>query len=530
MLEPGDILLGKYRIERVLGKGGMGVVVRAHHLQLDAPMAIKFLQPEALEKPTVVQRFLREAQAAVKLDNPHVCKVFDVGTLNTGAPYMVMEYLDGMDLRELIRSQGALPVAVAIDYMSQACAALGQAHALGIVHRDIKPSNFFLTRRADGSNVIKLLDFGISKAPTTVSEELTTTQTTLGTPAYMSPEQLRASKEVDARSDIWSLGVVLYELLAGHRPFTGNTFSALCLKIAMNPLPELDMDLPSGLEQVVNHCLEKEPEDRFQTVAELAVALEPYAATQDASRSQRTATARPVTGGRSLHSRITVIGEQTPSTVSQGAGEFAVNAPRQRRSRLLAGVLALALAGGAVALMVLKNGDERQPASVSASVSDEPGMAAEPGATRAADEPPDYLPPVTEIVVPHTEVDTEAAAAEPAKLEFVIESNPAGARIHHEGQNIGTTPGQVAIPRGKRWALVLSLPGYQSADIELPGAADDQGKAVIALQRVKRRSSTSRARKRKRKKPTEKRTGKKTDKKRPAKQLLDGNESLGWED
>jgi serine/threonine-protein kinase len=284
VVEVGTVLINKYRIDRVLGQGGMGVVALAYHLQLHQPVAIKFLLPDVLDKPQVVQRFLREAQASVRLKGEHVCRVIDVGTLDTGAPYMVMEYLDGMDL-DAVLAQGRLHPAVAVDFMLQACEAMAEAHALGIVHRDLKPSNFFLTRRPDGSALIKVLDFGISKTAAQLEDNLTSTQSILGTPAYMSPEQLKASKYVDARADIWSLGIVLYELLAGRRPFSAGGFSELVLKVVMEPVPLPEVALPPGLADIVMGCLQKEPEGHFQSVAELAAALAPYAQTPSVAAS-----------------------------------------------------------------------------------------------------------------------------------------------------------------------------------------------------------------------------------------------------
>jgi hypothetical protein len=280
MVESGTILLGKYRIERVLGKGGMGVVARAHHLQLDVPVAIKFLLPEVLERQDVVARFLREAQAAVKLKSEHVSRIIDVGTLESGAPYMVMEFLEGTDLSDLLREHGALASGFAVDLVLQACEALAEAHALGIVHRDIKPSNFFLTRGADGTPLLKVLDFGISKAPVTIDEGITHTQAIMGTPSYMSPEQMQSSKYVDARTDIWALGVVLYQLVSGRLPFRSESFAGLVMMVATQAMRALDdVTLPAGLEDVIARCLAKDPAHRFQNMAELAAALAPYAGT-----------------------------------------------------------------------------------------------------------------------------------------------------------------------------------------------------------------------------------------------------------
>jgi hypothetical protein len=276
-LRPGTILLEKYRVESELGRGGMGVVLRVTHLHLGEELAIKIVLPGAGGGPEVHGRFLREAQSAVRLRGEHVARVGDVGVLPGGAPYMVMEYLRGGDLSGELSRRGALPPGEVVDYVLQACEALAEAHALGIVHRDIKPSNLFLTRRPDGSPLVKVLDFGISKAPIGGPGGLTKTDTVMGTPGYMSPEQMKASKDVDARSDIWALGIVLYECLHGRRPFDAETFSAIVLRAATEPTPPMDPRIPRGLQAVILHCLEKDRAARFPSVAALAAALAPFA-------------------------------------------------------------------------------------------------------------------------------------------------------------------------------------------------------------------------------------------------------------
>ena len=280
MVEVGTILLGKYRIECILGKGGMGVVARAHHLQLDVPVAIKFLLSEVLDDPGMVERFRREAQAVVKLKSEHVCRVIDVGTLDSGAPYMVMEFLAGRDLDDLLREHGRFTPGFAVDLILQACEALAEAHALGIVHRDIKPANFFLTEGADDVPLLKVLDFGISKS-LSIDHDMTDSKAIMGTPSYMSPEQMESSKHVDARTDIWALGAVLYHLVSGRRPFRAPSFAGLVMHVATKPpRPLNDVTLPDGFEDVIWHCLVKNPAERLPNTAELAAALAPYAATR----------------------------------------------------------------------------------------------------------------------------------------------------------------------------------------------------------------------------------------------------------
>jgi eukaryotic-like serine/threonine-protein kinase len=290
-VQEGEVLAGKYRVERVLGVGGMGVVVAALHIALDERVAIKFLLPEALGNPEAVARFAREARAAVKIKSQHVARVSDVGVLESGAPYMVMEYLQGQDLSQRLRDGGAFAVQEAVDFVLQASEALAEAHALGMVHRDLKPANLFLTRLADGSHCVKVLDFGISKvtSPSSSGQDfgMTKTQAVMGSPLYMSPEQMASSRDVDGRTDIWALGTILYELLTGRVPFLGDTMPQLCAMILQErppPARGFRPDLPEPLEQAVFRCLEKDRTRRFANVAELAHALLPFGS-RTASRS-----------------------------------------------------------------------------------------------------------------------------------------------------------------------------------------------------------------------------------------------------
>ena len=348
----GQVLAGKFRIERVLGQGGMGIVVAAIHLQLDERVALKFLLPEALNNPEAVARFAREARAAVKIKSEHVARVSDVGTLESGSPYMVMEYLHGEDLASYVRRNGATSIPEAIEFLLQACEAIAEAHALGIVHRDLKPANLFVTRRVDGSPCIKVLDFGISKLTLTgsgASPDLGMTQThsIMGSPLYMSPEQMSSTRSVDRRTDIWALGVILYETLTGHVPFDAETMPQLCGMILQDPprpLRDLRPDVPESLQAVVLHCLEKNRENRYANVAEFAFALAPFgaaAAQRSADRISR------VLGGAGMASA-------PPSTVRPSASSAraesstttnfgASNEAKKSRAPLLLALFAAAL-------------------------------------------------------------------------------------------------------------------------------------------------------------------------------------------
>jgi serine/threonine-protein kinase len=277
-------LAGKYRVERILGAGGMGVVVAAHHVELDTPVAVKFVLPSLLGERDVLVRFAREARASAKITNEHVARVFDVGTLENGAPYMVMEFLQGEDLGQWIQRRGPLAVEQAVEFVLQACVAVAEAHGLGIVHRDLKPSNMFCVRRSDGQLTIKVLDFGISKVSAgdvgVHDASLTQTSSLVGSPAYMSPEQIQNTKDLDGRTDLWSLGVVLFELLSAQQPFPGSTLPEVAVKIAMAepvPLRSLRSQVPVALEAVIRRCLEKERARRYDSVASLARALHPFA-------------------------------------------------------------------------------------------------------------------------------------------------------------------------------------------------------------------------------------------------------------
>jgi len=280
---PGDILAGKYVIEGTCGRGGLAVVLSARHRVLDQRVAIKMLLPEWAGDPEVVERFLREGRAATRIRSEHVVRVFDVASFESGAPYLVLEYLEGHDLDEVLALWGPLPVPTAVDWVLQAAEAIAEAHADGIVHRDLKPGNLFLTHRADGSACIKVIDFGLSKLTDPhmhgADAKLTRPNDVMGSPHYMAPEQLRATCDADARADLWALGAVLHELIAGQPPFRGDSMLELCATVLTQPAPPLSsirLGVPPGVEEAVLRCLEKDPAVRFANAAELARAIAPF--------------------------------------------------------------------------------------------------------------------------------------------------------------------------------------------------------------------------------------------------------------
>jgi serine/threonine protein kinase len=359
---PGQVLAGKYRVEHVLGVGGMGVVVAATHMHLGQRVALKLMLPEMLARPALAERFGREARAAASLRSAHAAHVFDVGVLDTGIPYMVMEFLEGSDLASILLARGSLPVDVAVDCVLQACDAVAEAHSLGIVHRDLKPGNLFLTQRNDGRALVKVLDFGISKQTTTPAElSITRTTEVIGSPNYMSPEQFRAARGVDARSDIWSLGVILHELLSGGVPFVAENFNELVLKVLQEPPLPLSTLTPGAtpdLARIVNRCLEKDPAHRFASVAELAAALAPFAPADSRELAVRIARisnpgGQPP-GGRGVSSTPSTSGPPTHAVASGTAVTVGARTNPSRRGRkawVAGGALLLAgVAGAGVAI------------------------------------------------------------------------------------------------------------------------------------------------------------------------------------
>ena len=274
---PGDVIAGKYRILRPIGEGGMGHVYEATHLRLGQRVAIKVLKPGAAQSPEVMSRFDREARAAGRLRGRHAARVIDVDLTTERLPYLVLEFLDGHDLQTELERRGAFPIDEAIDYVLQACVGIAEAHDIGVIHRDLKPSNLFLCDE-DDRRIVKILDFGISKILDEASR-LTSTELTIGTPLYMSPEQVRSARTVDARTDVWALGIILFELLTGRLPWMGSgpAVAAAIVTDPPPPLGEFRADIPTELEGVIRKALAKSVDDRYPDVRALAAALAPFA-------------------------------------------------------------------------------------------------------------------------------------------------------------------------------------------------------------------------------------------------------------
>jgi len=498
----GDVIAGKYQVESMLGAGGMGVVVFARHLLLNQPVAMKFLHPNAAVRSDPLQRFLREARAAAALRSEHVARVLDVGTLPSGDPFMVMEYLEGAPLSRVIRTRAPLPIDEAVDFMLQACDAIGEAHSLGIIHRDLKPGNMHIVKRPNGTPLLKVLDFGISKIVDGEAAEfeqtLTATNMIMGSPQYASPEQLRSSKNVDRRTDIWSLGVILYYMLTGRRPFEGDTMSSLCLAIAVErppPIRSIRPEVPDALADVVMRCLEKDREQRMPDISTLAAALRPFAP----ASAQRfgLSSPSPIAAGLitssppQLGTGDVINSSSQPSTLLSHATtepraaslmtRSAWVAPEpQRRSQ----VLMLQLAGAAVVLglatwvfiQIRRSGSSRSDSSVVEAVGP-----VQPAATPA----PNAAPPTSAAGPSEGIIDENfrpppppptLAAPPPATAMVKEPTPPAGAAStpiiregwgvtktsvnlkDREGLNVGTVPkgGLVRVMQEERgWSLVM---------------------------------------------------------------------------
>jgi eukaryotic-like serine/threonine-protein kinase len=351
----GTVLDGKYRIERKIGEGAMGFVLAATHIALDEPVAIKFMRPEALSVEGTLERFAKEAKIAARIRSEHVAKVLDVGDVAPLGPYIVMEYLEGKSLADLLDArlfdrQGPMPSERVVEYLLQACEALASAHAIGVIHRDVKPDNLFVTRHA-GIETLKLLDFGISKAALTTRAPdadvgASTTAFVMGTPLYMSPEQLRSLPDLDARTDIWSMGAVMYELLSGKPPFHAASVPEICAAILdLQPAP-LPSSCPAALGAVVMRCLEKDRERRFQTVAELASALVPLAPGEARAYASRASCI--------LRASALQLDAMVEGTSELGAARGGPRASRIQSSALVAAATVLALSALGVAITLSK--------------------------------------------------------------------------------------------------------------------------------------------------------------------------------
>jgi serine/threonine-protein kinase len=394
-------IAGKYRIERELGKGGMGLVVAATHVDLGQRVAIKLLHASAAYDTEALARFTREARAAARIQGEHVVRVMDVGSLEDGTAYIVMEYLEGDNLEAVLQQRGPLPIPVAVGWLLEACEGVAAAHAAGIVHRDLKPANLFLAKQPDRRTLIKVLDFGVSKImrPPDASalDEAVVTQTgqVFGSPNYMSPEQLRSAGRVDVRADIWALGAVLQEMLTGRPPFLRGSMAEVLAAIMRDPPPPLRgvrPDAPPELERVLLRCLSKAPEERFADVRELGRALAPFGAKgaeESVERIARLLSAGDVTADISAQlpppaAAPAAQASQTPMATSLGAsGDGTFGVKRRARGRLFVAIAALLIAAVVVTVRQTMLAPETVASATHPVLPELPGPVPAPSASHA---------------------------------------------------------------------------------------------------------------------------------------------------
>jgi serine/threonine protein kinase len=454
----GAVLAGKYRVDRVVGQGGMGVVVAAHHLQLETRVAIKFLVTSMVRNEESVARFSREARAVVRIVSEHVARVLDVGTLENGSPYIVMEFLEGADLSTRIRNGGPLPTSEAVELLLQASEAIAEAHSLGIVHRDLKPANLFCTQRPDGLPCVKVLDFGISKVtsvPGSAPEaSMTRTSALMGTPLYMSPEQMASPRTVDFRTDIWGLGVILHEMLAGAPPFVGETLPEVCMQIATADAPRLRTlrpEAPPQLEAAILRCLEKDRNRRFPSVADFAAALMPFGPdrarrsidrivrTFDRARSGSIARAPEITGP---------VAGPTPARALETLSALGYTRPGWQPSRRVAqiggGFAAVALSASLLVLLANRRGREAAATPAVGALSAEAAPAPSPVSAPSVAAPP-VLNAISDptSLLPTPRADVSDGTSQAAGTSRPSESPRVPARSPLHGRSVASGPATI---------------------------------------------------------------------------------------
>jgi eukaryotic-like serine/threonine-protein kinase len=438
----GDLIASRYRIEKELGAGGVGIVYLARNIGLDELVALKFLKPEVMTDAGIIGRFAREAKAVVSIKNEHVATVYDVGFHTDGRPFLVMEYLEGKDLATVLEFAVRLPVPQAVEYAMQACEALAVAHARGIVHRDIKPENIMITERS-GTQVVKVLDFGISKAALEgqifgENLPLVTTSNLMGTPMYMSPEQVRCQDDVDARCDIWSLGMMLYEMIAGETPFRGTTVPELCAAIleqTPQPLENHRRDIPAGLTKVLMTCLAKTPSNRYQSVAELAYELLPFAPKRARIHAERALSALQASG-RLTEPFPAMSRSSLPPDAMKEEASPGLPQPSSRMAVTM---------NEAPPAVVPKNGRKIAIAVGAAAVL---AVALGVGALSRSSKPDVAVVPTVSLMAPVAPVTTVAASPPPAISAVAnVASAPASTGVSTKEPPQGRLPGQRWVPR-----------------------------------------------------------------------------------
>jgi len=485
----GDVIAGKYRIEREIGRGGMGVVFAALHVDLDQPIAVKILHEYAAYDQAAISRLLREARAAAKISSNHVVRVMDVGAFAEGGAYIAMELLEGRDLADVLREQGPIPVTGAIDYLVEACDAVAAAHAAGIVHRDLKPANLFVTEGADGISTIKVLDFGVSKivpqaGQAVNSGELTQTGQIFGSPNYMSPEQLRSATDVDGRTDIWALGVVFYELVSGKLPFGGSSMADVLAAVVRDtpaPLSTVCPDVSAELAAIIARCLEKEPRDRFADVVEFAQALAPFASAEKRAliaRIKRVVAVRAAAPSRPGSSELFPTPSRgvshnkhhTPNMVAVERGARAesprtevtgpVNESAKPRRLLLTALGGLIFV--VIAVIAIRAATSGNAASATHDVPVPSAVLPPPSIVVAPIEPAPQIPAAASVAL------APSAAVVQNKVKFEFTTKPPKVQVFRENVLLGTTPLALEFERSRTSIkLVFNAWGYRAQEVTI---------------------------------------------------------------
>jgi eukaryotic-like serine/threonine-protein kinase len=457
----GQTIDGRYEVERVLGEGGMGLVYKARHTVLGKPLALKVLRPDVSKDDEIITRFRQEAQSASSIGNEHIIDISDFGTLPDGSTYFVMEFLDGTDLTGAIESETPMRAARVVHISKQMCRALAAAHDIGIVHRDLKPDNIFLIKRGGDTDFVKVLDFGIAKVGGNASK-LTRAGQVFGTPHYMSPEQCSGSG-VDHRTDIYAIGIIMYEMATGQVPFDADNLMGILTKHLYEeavPPRQANPELPEGLETVILRCITKNADQRYQTMAEVMADLEQLEAGLEPYASRPEPTGRVALG----------VGE------TQAMQAAALGGGRSRTMALGIGAAVLVLGGVIAAVLVSSGGDPAEAEDELAEV-----LPVDDPATGAEIDEPEALEAVEEMAAqPQAE---ESGARDTARV--TIESDPPGAEVFVDEDLVGNAPVQLPRPpKGERMELKLRLADHETQTLRISHLTAEE--VTVSLEKEKK--------------------------------------------
>ncbi len=480
----GTMLDGKYELSRMLGEGGMGTVYEATHRLIGRRLAVKFLHPQYVTSEEVVTRFQREAQAAAAIGHENIIEVTDMGTASDGAPYIVMEYLDGMDVKQLLAEETILSPARAAHVMVQALSALQAAHEVGIIHRDLKPENIYLIEKPDRPDYVKLLDFGISKFRSLESEGskgLTQTGTVLGTPYYMSPEQARGDQNLSNRSDIYAMGVILYQMLAGSLPFDAPNYNALLIKILTEDPPppdQLNPELPPELVETIQIAMDRSSENRFADCLEFRQRLLPFVPGSSTATLQT---------NLSPASRAAVQAAMTTHTETPLEMTRSGLAPPRSKLPIIIGAIAVSLAAVISVIIFGLGGKNTAPPA--------------PAVPVAAPTPEVATPPVEQ---------TKPAEKTPSTIRLTISASPGEAQIQVDGKPLDGNPFVGPFPKDdKTHTLSIKADGYTGETAEIHFDRDQKLSYKLVKAADDSKKKRSRGKPKRAEKPSKKREKKK---------------------